>query len=92
MELHLLNLYKLCRICGGNVVTKCGYVNEKTCSDCVDLLRTCFHSNILGIPSKLWGTFEGIWKVSFVLRWGEKLYGGTYKNRLQMGEDLSLKY
>ena len=42
MELHLLNLYKLCRICGGIVVTKRGYVNAKTCSDCVDLLRTCF--------------------------------------------------
>ena len=42
MELHLANLYKLCRVCGGKVVTKRGNVNAKTCSDYVDLLRTCF--------------------------------------------------
>ena len=42
MELHLVNLYKLCRICGGKVVAKRCYVNAKTCSDYVDLLRTCF--------------------------------------------------
>ena len=42
MELHLTNLYKLCRVCSGKVVTKRGYVNAKTCSDYVDLLRTCF--------------------------------------------------
>ena len=29
MELRLINLYKLCRVCGGKVVSKCGYVNEK---------------------------------------------------------------
>ena len=40
--LHLTNLYKLCRVCDGKVITKCGYINVKTCSDYVDLLRTCF--------------------------------------------------
>ena len=111
MELHLLNLYKLCRICGGIVVTKRGYVNAKTCSDCVDLLITCFgilpsedkevRKNLNPFkyswcPSKTMGDFlvvknffERIWKVSFVLRWGERIYGGTYKNRLQRGEDLT---
>ena len=42
MELHLTNLHKLCCVCGGQIVTKQGYVNAKTCSDYVDLLRTCF--------------------------------------------------
>ena len=42
MELYLTNLYKLCRVCGGNAITKCGYVNAKTCSDHVDLLRSYF--------------------------------------------------
>ena len=42
MELHLTNLHKLCQVCGGKVVTKRVYVNAKTCSDYVDLLRTCF--------------------------------------------------
>ena len=42
MELHLTNLCKFCRVCGGKVVTKRGYVNAKSCRDYVDLLRTCF--------------------------------------------------
>ena len=42
MKLHLTNLYKLCGVCDGKVVTKRGYVNAKTCSDYVDLLTTCF--------------------------------------------------
>ena len=33
---------KLCRVCGGKVITKLDCVNTKTCSDYVDLLRTCF--------------------------------------------------
>ena len=96
MELHLANPYKLCCICGGKVVTKRVYVNAKPCSDYVDLLRTCFGI----LPSKykevsenlnLFGSqkiFEGIRKVLFVSRWGERLYGGTY---LQRGEDLFLQ-
>ena len=42
MELHLINLFNLFRVCGGKVITKRGYVNAKTCSNYVDLLRTCF--------------------------------------------------
>ena len=63
-EIPPRNLYKLCSVCGGWVVTKLGYVNAKTCSDYIDLLRTCFgiltsedkevkiwiHSNIHGVP------------------------------------------
>ena len=41
-EIPPRNLYKLCSVCGGRVVTKLGYVNAKTCSDYIDLLRTCF--------------------------------------------------
>ena len=42
MELHLANLYRLCRICGAKVVTKHIYVNSKSSIDYVGLLRTCF--------------------------------------------------
>ena len=42
MELHFPNLYKLCCVCGGKVVTKRGYGNAKACSDYIDLSRTCF--------------------------------------------------
>ena len=70
-EIPPKNLYKLCSVCGGWVVTKLGYVNAKTCSDYIDLLRTCFgiltsenkevkiwiHSNIHGVPPKLWEAF-----------------------------------
>ena len=42
MDLHLPNLYKLCPISGGKVVTKRCYLNAKTCSDCFDLLRKSF--------------------------------------------------
>lgn len=38
MESHITNLYKLCRVCGGKVITKYGYVNVKTCNDYADLL------------------------------------------------------
>ena len=101
MELHLLNLYKLCRICGGIVVTKRGYVNAKTCSDCVDLLITCFgilpsedkevRKNLNPFkyswcPPRTMGDFlvvkkffEGIWKASFVLRWGKEYMEGLTK-------------
>ena len=65
------NLYELCSVCGGRIVPKLGYVNAKTCSDYIDLLRTCFgiltsedkevkiwiYSNIHGVPPKLWGAF-----------------------------------
>ena len=42
MELHVTNLCKFCCVCGVKVITKHGYVNAKTCSDYVDLLKTCF--------------------------------------------------
>ena len=42
MELHLINLFNLFRVCCGKVITKRGYVNAKTYSNYVDLLRTCF--------------------------------------------------
>ena len=84
-EIPPRNLYKLCSVCGGRVVTKLGYVNAKTCSDYIDLLRTCFgiltsedkevkiwiHSNIHGVPPKLWGAF---WFSKFVL----KGFGGFF--------------
>ena len=77
-EIPPRNLYKLCSVCGGRVVTK-------TCSDYIDLLRTCFgiltsedkevkiwiYSNIHGVPPKLWGAF---WFSKFVL----KGFGGFF--------------
>ena len=42
MELYLTSLYKLCRVCGGKVVTKRDYVNAKIFSNYDDLLITCF--------------------------------------------------
>ena len=38
MESHVTNLYKLCRVCGGKVITKYGFINAKTCNDYADLL------------------------------------------------------
>ena len=42
----------------------------------------------------LFGSQKFFWKdleVSFVLRWGETLYGGTWENKLQGGKDLIFK-